>query len=262
MPIYTDQLGRSIELYHPPQKIISLVPSQTELLFDLGLDKEVIGITKFCIHPEQWFRSKTRVGGTKQLNLELIRHLKPDLIIANKEENTQSQLELLMQEFNVWISDIKTLHDAYFMIEQVGLITSHPKEADLLTSQIADEFSKLKNISTASASYFIWHEPLMSVGSDTFINHLMQHCGFTNVFKHLQRYPEIKAEDLRKANPEFILLSSEPFPFKEKHITYYQQMCPHAKILLVDGELFSWYGSRLTKAPAYFNKLHNILNNL
>src|SRR5436190_20217614 len=107
-----DQLGRNIELSGTPQRIISLVPSQTELLFDLGLDKEVIGITKFCIHPDEWFRNKTRVGGTKQLNLETIRNLQPDLIIANKEENTQEQLEILMSEFPVWISDIKTLEDA------------------------------------------------------------------------------------------------------------------------------------------------------
>ena len=104
MAIYSDQLNRAIELNHPPQKIISLVPSQTELLFDLGLDTEVIGITKFCIHPNSWFRNKTRIGGTKQLNLQLIRNLQPDLIIANKEENTQAELEILMQEFKVWIS--------------------------------------------------------------------------------------------------------------------------------------------------------------
>ena len=256
MPIFKDQLGRNIELPHPPQKIISLVPSQTELLFDLGLDKEVIGITKFCIHPDEWFRNKTRVGGTKQLNLELIRNLQPDLIIANKEENTQSQLELLMEEFTVWVSDIKTLDYAYVMIEQIGLITNHEKESIEINSKIAEEFSKLKNISTATASYFIWHEPMMSVGNDTFINHLMQHCGFTNVFSDLKRYPEITQDDLRKTNPEFILLSSEPFPFKEKHIAHYKQICPEADILLVDGEMFSWYGSRLALAPAYFNSMN------
>ena len=112
----TDQTGRSITIPDSPKRIISIVPSQTELLFDLGLSDEVIGITKFCVHPEEWFRKKTRVGGTKQLNMETIRSLQPDLIVANKEENEQVQVEDIAKEFPVWISDIKTLSDAKRMI--------------------------------------------------------------------------------------------------------------------------------------------------
>ena len=247
-----DQLGRSIELYGTPERIISIVPSQTELLFDLGLDKEVVGITKFCIHPDQWFRSKKRVGGTKKLHLELIRTLQPDLIIANKEENSQQQLEVLMSEFPVWISDIKTLDDAQEMIEQIGLITTRQEKAKAINSAISKEFLKLKNFKPATAAYFIWNEPMMTVGSDTFINDMMNQCGFINVFADHIRYPEISAEELRKANPQFILLSSEPFPFKEKHLVQFRNICPASQIKLVDGEMFSWYGSRLMKAPSYF----------
>lgn len=259
MPVFTDQLDRSVVLNATPQRIISIVPSQTELLFDLGLDKEVIGITKFCIHPVEWFRGKTRVGGTKQLNLELIRDLQPDLIIANKEENTQQELEILMQEFPVWISDIQTLEDASEMIEQIGLITNQHVKSISINQQIRDEFSKLKNFHSITAAYFIWNDPMMSVGKDTFINEIMKLCGFINVFSDQARYPEITGSDLRKANPEFILLSNEPFPFKEKHIAHFQNICPYAKVLLVDGEMFSWYGSRLIKAPSYFLKLRRNL---
>ncbi len=262
MQMFTDQLQRKIGLEQTPQKIISLVPSQTELLFDLGLDKQVIGITKFCVHPDQWFRNKTRVGGTKQLNMDLIRNLQPDLIIANKEENSQDQLELLMQQFNVWVSDIKTLNDAFTMIEQIGIITNTHHKAVAINQKIKIEFSKLKNFIPAKAAYFIWHEPMMSIGNDTFINHLMQQGGFKNVFDSLNRYPEITTTDLQKVNPQFILLSSEPFPFKEKHVAHYHQLCPDAKIILVDGELFSWYGSRLIKAPAYFCELQVDINNV
>ena len=254
-----DQLGRNIELSGTPQRIISLVPSQTELLFDLGLDKEVIGITKFCIHPDEWFRNKTRVGGTKQLNLETIRNLQPDLIIANKEENTQEQLEILMSEFPVWISDIKTLEDAYRMIEQIGLITNHQEKASSITTEINIKFSKLKNFVPATAAYIIWNEPMMSVGGDTFINEMMKYSGFVNVYADSIRYPDVAEADLKKTNPEFILLSSEPFPFKEKHIERYQNICPQSKIILVDGEMFSWYGSRLLKAPSYFTGLRKNL---
>ncbi len=254
-----DQLGRNVELKKPPQRIISIVPSQTELLYDLGLDTEVVGITKFCIHPEKWFQSKTRVGGTKQLNLETIRKIQPDLIIANKEENTQQQLEILMKEFPVWISDIKSLNDAYEMIEQIGVITNRHNQSVAINQQIKNEFSKLENFKAITAAYFIWNEPLMTIGNDTFINEMMKHCCFKNVFEKNNRYPEITESDLQKINPELILLSSEPYPFKEKNKAYFQNVCPQSKVLLVDGEMFSWYGSRLIKSPASFIQLRKNL---
>ena len=123
MPIYPDQTGHSINLTAIPKRIISVVPSQTELLFDIGLDEEVIGITKFCVHPEQWFRTKKRVGGTKQLNIDIINSLKPDLIIANKEENTREEISLLQSKYHVWTSDIGHLNDALCMIYDIGSIT-------------------------------------------------------------------------------------------------------------------------------------------
>lgn len=254
-----DQLGRNVDLKGAPERIISIVPSQTELLFDLGLDSEVVGITKFCIHPDEWFRNKTRVGGTKQLNLETIRNLKPDLIIANKEENTQEQLEILMKEFPVWISDVKTLDDAYEMIEQISLITNRHDKGYLISEEISDRFSKLQKFSSLSAAYFIWNEPMMSIGRNTFINEMMKRCGFINVFSNQTRYPEVSQEKLKNADPDVILLSSEPFPFKEKHTVHFQKICPHSKVLLVDGEMFSWYGSRLMKSPLYFLELRKKL---
>ena len=113
MSIFTDQTGRKITLDKPPHRIISLVPSQTELLYDLGLHNEVIGITKFCVHPQEWFQHKTRVGGTRQINIDIIHELRPDLIIANKEENVKEQVEELAGYYPVWISDVKHLEAAY-----------------------------------------------------------------------------------------------------------------------------------------------------
>src|SRR5438045_6010203 len=109
---------------HPTKKIISLIPSQTELLSYLGLEKEVIGITKFCVHPKEWFTIKTRVGGTKNLNIDLIKNLQPDLIIANKEENVKEQIEELAIDFNIWVTDVNTLKDALGMIKDVGELTN------------------------------------------------------------------------------------------------------------------------------------------
>ncbi|MCU0432556.1 MAG: helical backbone metal receptor [Bacteroidia bacterium] len=254
----TDQMGRRITLMQRPRRIVSLVPSQTELLAHLGLNEEVTGITKFCIHPEHWFRTKTRVGGTKQYDLAKIAALQPDLIIGNKEENDREQIEQLMQLYPVWMSDIFNLTDALQMIEHIGAITGKATEANALTKEIERAFTSLAQLQTQTrrAAYFIWRNPWMTAGSQTFINDMLQRCGFENVFSAANsRYPEITNEQLKAAKPEVILLSSEPYPFKEKHIAELQEICPDAKISLVDGEMFSWYGSRLLAAPEYFSAI-------
>jgi ABC-type Fe3+-hydroxamate transport system substrate-binding protein len=254
-----DQTGREVNIRGIPTRILSVVPSQTELLFDLGLNDTIVGITKFCVHPQELVKEKTKVGGTKNLNIEKIRSLKPDLIIANKEENKRSEVELLMKEFPVWISDIKTLDDALDMIQSVGEITGKSGEAKHLSATIAERFTnheqQTTNYKPKRSAYLIWHKPLMTVGSDTFISHMMEQCGFKNVFGDRKRYPEITEQELRDAAPEIILLSSEPFPFRQKHIEQYQKISPDSKILLADGQMFSWYGSRLQHAPEYFSEL-------
>jgi ABC-type Fe3+-hydroxamate transport system substrate-binding protein len=256
MLVFVDQLKRKVELKNLPQRIISVVPSQTELLYDLGLNEEVIGISKFCLHPGNWFRTKQRVGGTKTLNIEKIKSLQPDLIIANKEENVQEQIDELSNYFPVWISDVNTLNDAYEMIAEVGKIVGKNKEAQVVSTKIKSTFSQLQtpNIKPQTA-YLIWKEPYMTVGGDTFINDMMVKAGFSTIFKNKTRYPKITLEDLQASNCELLLLSSEPFPFKQKHIDELQQHLPQTKIMLVDGEMFSWYGSRLLKAPHYFKSL-------
>lgn len=253
---FTDMMGRTVDISYPPRRIISVVPSQTELLYDLGLDEEVIGITKFCVHPNDWFRQKTRVGGTKQLNLDKIRSLQPDLIIANKEENTKEQIEALSVEFPVWISDIHNVSEALQMIKGVGEITAKIAAAEVLTQKIAAGFHSLqKAAQPRQVAYFIWYNPWMSVGHDTFISNIIDTIGWTNVFSHKTRYPEITMEELQQCNPGIVLLSSEPYPFKEKHVAEIKAVLPQAAVLLVDGEMFSWYGSRMLKAIDYFNSL-------
>lgn len=267
MPIYTDQLNRKIELSATPKRIISLVPSQTELLYDLGLREEVVGITKFCVHPEEWFKSKVRVGGTKKYDVRKIKALEPDLILGNKEENEKEQLEHLMQNYKVWISDIYTLKDAYDMITRVGTLIGKREEAINLKLKIESGFSIFLsehptfNIQYLKTAYFIWRDPYMVAGHDTFINEMLKLCGLENIFTDKEsRYPEISSEELINAKPEIVLLSSEPYPFKEKHVAEIRNFLPDARILIVDGELFSWYGSRLLKAPDYFSKLIHTIN--
>ena len=263
MPVFIDQLNREVHVSSAPKRIVSLVPSQTELLYDLGLEEEVIGITKFCLHPQEWFRTKTRVGGTKKIDFEKIKNLAPDLIIGNKEENEQLQIEELMKMYPVWMSDIYTLDDAFQMILKLGEVLHKGEKAKALTQKIGTAFGELSEFIQQAASgeksvaYFIWRRPYMVAGAHTFIDHMLTCCGFKNVFSTdtFVRYPEINPVQLSVASPDYLLLSSEPYPFKEKHIAEFQAICPTAKIITVDGELFSWYGSRLIHSPGYFRQL-------
>ena len=248
--VFTDMTGRETEIVFPPRRIISVVPSQTELLYDLGLQEEVIALTKFCVHPQQWYRNKERIGGTKNLNLEKIKSLAPDLILANKEENTKEEIEELQRHFPVWISDITTVEHALQMIGHIGEITGNHDAAQQLIRTIIENYPDEKT-TLRSAAYFIWYRPWMCVGNTTFIHDVLRRCGYKNVFGKESRYPEINEEQLKEADPDVVLLSSEPFPFKEKHITEIKKILPNTEVKLVDGELFSWYGSRMVKACPY-----------
>lgn len=247
----------SVRLGYQPKRIISLVPSQTELLYDLELGESVAGITKFCIHPKDWHQTKTRIGGTKNVDIEKIKQLQPDLIIANKEENVKEQIEALAAIYPVYVSDVNTLEDACRMIEQIGLLTGTEKKSAVITQNIAIQFNELQKLpeSDTTCAYLIWRKPYMAAGSDTFINDMLSRCGLQNVFSHCSRYPQITIEDLQKSNCQVLILSSEPYPFRQKHMNELQSHLPNTKMLLADGEMFSWYGSRLVKAPAYFSQL-------
>lgn len=254
--LFTDQMGHQITLPALPQRIVSLVPSQTELLFYLGLADRVVGLTKFCIHPQPLVKQKTIIGGTKNFHPEAIDTLRPDLIIGNKEENYKEGIEALQQKYPVWMSDIYTLEDALQMMRQVGQLTGTEAKAADLVREISTGFQSLQPAQPPiSAAYFIWRKPYMAVGNHNIIDHILERCGFRNVFSELARYPEITPELLQEAVPQLILLSSEPYPFKEKHIAEFQALCPQALVKVVDGEMFSWYGSRLQYAPAYLQQV-------
>lgn len=250
---FLDQLNRLVFLPHPPKRIISLVPSQTELLVDLGLEERIVGVTKFCIHPKHLRKSKTMVGGTKNYRFEVIDSLHPDLIIGNKEENDRAGIEKLAEKYPVWMSDIFSLEDNYRMIEQVGLITQSDLRAEEIIGKIKSSFAE-PIAKKGTCVYLIWNEPIMVVGGSTFIDSMLKVAGFENLVRQT-RYPQLSATDLQDLSPEFLLLSSEPFPFKEKHLDFFRSLLPNSQIKLVDGELFSWYGSRLIHSANYFRNL-------
>ena len=254
-----DQLGRTLTFTSIPKRMVSLVPSQTEYLYELGLHEELLGITKFCIHPEGLLKEKKIIGGTKNIDIQKILELKPEVVIANKEENEQEQIEELMQHVPVWISDIYTLQDSYEMMLGLGKLFDKQSEAESIVNKIKTEFAALQKFTkTKRVAYFIWRNPYMLAGKNTFIHHMLSELGLYNVCNDMERgerYPSISLEALSALQPELIYLSSEPYPFKEKHIEECQKACPNARVQLVDGELFSWYGSRLQHSVRYFHTL-------
>lgn len=257
MTAHADQLGRCLEFEEPPRRIVSLVPSQTELLFDLGFGERVAGVTRFCVHPEHARRQCAFVGGTKSLKLERIAGLQPDFILANKEENRREDIDWLAERFPVWVSDVSNLPQALAMIRAIGAICQGAQAAEFLCGKIERGFAGIEPLPGPRAVYLIWREPWMSVGADTFIHDLLQRCGLDNLLAHAARYPELGGDELGQLRPDLLLLSSEPFPFQEKHRAELQAICPGSRIELVDGEMFSWYGSRLERAARYLQLFCN-----
>lgn len=235
-------------------RIVSLVPSITELLYHLGLDQATVGITKFCVHPQQWYHNKQRVGGTKSIT---VKALHPTLVIAGKEENVKEQVEALATFSEILLTDVGNFEEALQMIRNIGGLTNTADAALRLAGDIQDQFERASTCQPrpATAAYLIWKDPWMTVGGDTFINAMMEKAGFENIAAGLSRYPQLSIQHLKDAQPRYIFLSSEPYPFKLQDQVFLQQQLPLSKVSLVDGEMFSWYGSRMLQAAGYFEAL-------
>lgn len=249
--IIKDQLGRSLDIYSLPESIVSLVPSHTELIADLAGFDSIRGITKFCVHPANLKASATIIGGTKQLHSDKILALNPDIIFANKEENNQKDVKKLEKHFPVFVSDIKTLDDSIQFISQLGQLFESTTQANAIIQDNKLALEKHQLNEKMKAIYLIWKKPFMAVGGDTYINDIMKRLGFLNVFDHKSRYPETSLNEIQTVNPDVILLSSEPYPFNISDIQEFRIQFPSTKIILVNGEFFSWYGSRIPKLDSF-----------
>jgi len=251
----TDPTGQKITIKEKPRKIISLVPSITYTLHRLGLKDEVAGITRFCKFPSEWKKIKTIIGGTKDVKIEKIAALNPDLILANKEENTKETVEKLRKIAPVYVSDVSDMNSNLKFISDLAKIFNKEKTGKEINENITKNLQKLSGKQSLKSIYFIWREPWMSVGGDTFISQMMQYAGFDNLLKNQKRYPVVQIEELQKLQPEVILLCSEPFPFKEKHLKEMKNFFPEAQIMIVEGEAFTWFGAYAEKAFEYFKQL-------
>lgn len=242
-----DQLGRVHCFAERPKRIVSLVPSITELLVDLGLRQNLVGCTKFCVHPADLKSDTAIIGGTKNVRRLAVEELKPDLILASKEENVKEQVEALQQKCAVWVSDVVDIKSGAEMNVLLGELFGIPNTAHSINSANAASLAKHTLPNRGPALYFIWKDPYMSVGGDTYIHDVMQKLGYDNACGKHTRYPSLTEEEIKLIDPSHILLSSEPFPFKAEHVAALNVICPNADVRLVDGEFFSWYGSRMGK---------------
>ena len=259
---FKDQIGQEHIFESTHKRIVSIVPSQTELLYDLGLEDSIVGITKFCVHPIHFKQTKVIVGGTKNVNFEKVKALNPDVIIANKEENTKEIVDELSQICPVIVTDIYTIEDNLEMILALGKLFNKRTEAQKWFDKINFAYQDFRNFikekPSKKAAYFIWKNPHMVAGKENFINNLLELNHFENIYKEKGRYPEVELKKIRlEGDPDLVFLSSEPYPFKDEDAFEIGRFTHHAKTVFVDGEMFSWYGSRILKSFEYFKQLHN-----
>lgn len=262
MPTATDARDHTISIDHAPRRIVSLVPSQTELLAHLGLEDEVVGLTRFCERPEHWRSEKTIVGGTKQVDVDAVRALNPDLVLANHEENTSEDVEALDAVAPVFVTEVKTVPEALDMIRIVGTLTGTSDQTSTLAGRIISRFDTLPDFPPLRAAYLIWREPYMTVGGDTFIHDVMRRADLINAFGHETRYPEVSLEALADTDLDVVLCASEPFPFHKKEDKFtgdIREAMSDTPVAVVDGQPFSWYGPRLLETPSYLTTLRERL---
>lgn len=256
-----DHLNRAIKVPILPQRIISLCPSITETLYELGLGDRVVGRTRYCIHPADQVCAARIVGGTKQINFEHVAKLAPDLIITEKEENPKELVEELAEKYPVFVANVENVQDALKMIVDIGVLTGTSMTATPLIQQIEKGLEKIVRDQPNKVAYLIWRKPYMVVGSPTYIDSILSVAGWENPFRaRAERYPIVSLEELREVNLDYIFLSSEPFPFTEQHFEEFQEILPATKIVLVDGEIFSWYGARMRRLPDYIQQLTKDIN--
>ena len=254
MKTVTDQLGRTVTYPYPPKKIVSFAPAITETLFSLNLQEHIVGRTRFCIHPKGIVEKAVNVGGTKDLKMERIHALQPDLIVVEKEENTKEMVEELEQHYPVYAFEVQTVEDALTMIATLGTIVDRTIEADALVHDIRSAFTAFPKLyEKKRVAYVIWQNPYMVVGKHTYIQSLLAQLGFYNPFIEFEgRYPTVTEAEFRAAKLDYVLLATEPFPFQEKHIPTFEKLTNGAKTVIVDGEMF-WYGVKMLEAIPYFN---------
>lgn len=248
--VVTDQLKTMMEVSPPLHRIVSLVPSITQTLYDLGLEAKVIGRTRFCPH----ISKPVSIGGTKDPKIDQILDLEPSVILANKEENRPEDVDDLRSFYPVWTSDVTSIFDSQDLIFRLGQLFDAHIQAEKIITEVETGLEACKNrLAGMRAAYLIWKNPYMSCGGDTYIHSIMSHLGLKNVYSSSKRYPEVKLEELKEESPDLVLLTSEPYYFRQSDQEELRRILPNTCVIRVSGKSFTWYGSQLSEACQYFN---------
>lgn len=239
--------------------IISLCPSLTELVCDLGLANDLVAITQYCVHPADVVARIEKVGGPKNPRLDRIVELAPDLVLLNEEENRREDAEALAEAGVACHTSLPvTAEDTAAMVRSIGAAVGRPIKAETIARDIEERAGRVRQAAldrpAVRWAYLIWRKPWMVVGGDSFIDALLSLAGGVNVFgDHPERYPAASAEQIAQARPDVVLLATEPFPFEEKHRDELAGASGLARerFCIVDGELLSWHGSRTPRGIDY-----------
>lgn len=249
-----DARGCAFETLPPrPLRLVSLVPSTTETLFALGCGDELVGYTRFCVHPEGQVSQEKWIGGTKNPKIERIIALRPDMVLANREENRAEDVTMLEAAgIPVWVAEPRTVPAAIADVRALGQLLNRAPEGEALARMLEQALAKVQVGPLRTFAYLIWQEPWMVAGEETFVSHLLGLAGGRNAFAG--RYPAVTLDDLRPV--ECILLASEPFPFAQKQLeALVQAGIPRERLRLVDGERLSWHGVRLLHGLPYLSEV-------
>lgn len=260
MQIVKDCLGNEMSLPKNITKIVSLVPSISELIYDLNVESKLVGVTKFCVHPKYFQIEKTVVGGVQEFDIEKIKALKPDVVFASKDENFEEEILELQKYVPVYVTDVKSVDEAKQMIEDFGVLLNCRNDASKILMKIEMQLQDLEKVTGdllfRSAAYFVWNEPWVAAGKDTFVDSMLKLIKVNNVFSNLkERYPMVTGANIHIANPDMIMLPSEPFYFQDQQAMEISAHTHDAATFFVDGQMFSWYGSRLVKSLDYLKLL-------
>lgn len=233
-------------------RIVSLCPSLTELVHDLGRGGDLVGITEWCVHPADKVASIEKVGGTKNPKVERIAELRPDLVLMNEEENRREDAEALAARgVRVHASMPRGCEETAAMVRSIAAAIDRRAQGESIAADIESRARRVRLAAQGRPrvgfAYFIWRKPYMTANADTFASSLLEQAGGVNVYgAHAERYPETGIDELRRLDPRLVLLSTEPFPFQEKHVDELVEATGFARerFRIVDGEYLSWHGSR------------------
>lgn len=239
------------------RRIVCLVPSLSEALFALGLGDRVVGVTDWCIHPADAVAGLPKLGGTKNPDVQRILDLSPDLVIANREENTRRDVERMQRAgLRVWVTDPRSVRGGVLLLRELAELGAEPERVSRVIDPIEAALRRAESRAAPRSRVFcpIWKRPWMAVGSDTYADDLLRVCGAENVFADRpgRRYPIVEEAEIVAAAPEVVLLPDEPYAFGPTDVRELARLpIPAAqagRIHCVDGTLVSWYGPRIGRA--------------